>query len=215
MTGRHPPFKVDGDVAEWKGIPRREIKVGDVVVAKVALAHSRTHLGLLAEIEDPFPWKNAGADPKLAFKTGDAIELCLGSDRDARGLGHLSHVPKGEHPAPRPDRMAPGLGDIRVLIVPGAKGKGPKAIAYRPVKLEAKPEEAMKFDSPVKSHTFASVTLIPDVQGAVTETKTGYLIEVRLNCDRIDLKDATNGLRLRGDIGVLWVGSTLSHGIAA
>jgi len=204
VTGLHPPFKVDGDPTEWKSVPRREIKVGDEVVAKVALAHNRTHLWLLAEVEDPSPWKNAGADPKLAFKTGDAIELSLGSDRDVRGLGHLSHVPKGEHPVPRPDRIAPELGDIRVLIVPGAKGKPPTATAYRPVKPEAKPEEAMKFESPGKSRTFASVTPIPDVQVAVKETKTGYVIEVRLNCDRIDLKDAASGLRLRGDIGVLW-----------
>jgi len=204
VTGLHPPFKVDGDPTEWKGIPRREIRVGDEVVAKVALAHNRTHLWLLAEVEDPSPWKNAGADPKLAFKTGDAIELCLGSDRDLRGLGHLSHVPKGEHPAPGPDRTAPALGDIRILIAPGVKGKGPTAIAYRPVKPEAKPEEAMKFESPGKSHPFASVMPIPDVQVAVKETKTGYVIEVRVNCDRIDLKDAASGLRLRGDIGVLW-----------
>jgi sugar lactone lactonase YvrE len=204
VTGRHPPFKIDGDPTEWKGIPRHEIKVGDEVVAKVALAHTRTHLWLLAEVEDPSPWKNAGTDPKLAFKTGDAIELSLGSDRDARGLGHLTHVPKGEHPTPQPDRTTPELGDIRILIAPGVKGKVPTAIAYRPVKPEAKPEESMKFESPGKLHTFASVAPIPDVLVAVMETKTGYVIEVRLHCDRIDLRDATNGLRLRGDIGLLW-----------
>lgn len=204
VTGLHPPFTVDGNPLEWTGVPRREIIVGDEVVAKVAMAHTRTHLWLLAEVEDPSPWKNAGTDPKLGFKTGDAIELSLGSDRDARELGHLSHVPKGEHAAPRPDRTAPGLGDLRVLIVPGTTGKGATAIAYRPVMPEAKPGESMKFESPVKSHTFASVAQIPDVHVAVKETKTGYIIEVRLNCDRIDLRDAASGLRLRGDMGVLW-----------
>jgi hypothetical protein len=204
VTGLHPPFKVDGDPAEWRGLPRREIKVGEEVVAKVALAHNRTHLWLLAEVVDSSPWKNAGTDPKLGFKTGDSLDLCFGTDRDARGRGHLTHIPKGEHSTPLPDRTTPGLGDIRVLIVPGGKDRQPTAVAYRFVKPEAKPDEAMKFESPVKSHTFESVTQIPDVQVAATETKTGYVIEVRLNCDRIDLRDAANGLRLRGDIGVLW-----------
>ena len=204
VKGRFPAFKVDGDSVEWKDVPRREIKVGDDVVAKVAVAHTVDHLWILAEVEDPSPWKNAGTDPKLGFKTGDAIELSLGSDRDARELGHLSHVPKGEHPVSRPDRTTPELGDLRVLIVPSVKGQGPTAIAYRPVMPEAKPEESMKFESPMKSHTFPSVVPIPDVHVAVKEAKTGYVIEVRLDCDRIDLRDAAGGLRLRGDVGVLW-----------
>ena len=204
VKGRFPAFKADGDPAEWTGVPRREIKVGNEVVAKVAVAHTLEHLWILAEVEDPSPWRNVGADPRLAFKTGDAIDLYLGSGDDARGVGHLTHTPKGDHPAARPDRISPGLGDVRVLIAPGAKGKPPVVTAYRPVKPEAKPEEAMKFESPVKSHAFASVAAIPDVQVAVKETKTGYVVEVRLPCDRIDLRDARAGLRLRGDVGVLW-----------
>ena len=94
VTGRFPAFKADGDPAEWKDIPRREIKVGDEVVARVAVAHTRAHLWLLAEVEDPSPWKNAGADPKLAFKTGDAIDICLGTDREPRARPSDAH-PEG------------------------------------------------------------------------------------------------------------------------
>jgi len=203
-TGRFPAFKADGDPAEWKGIARREIKVGDEVVARVAMAHTRQHLWVLAEVEDPSPWTNAGADPKLIFKTGDALDLCLGTDRDPRAPGHLTHVPKGDHPKPKAGRTAPGVGDLRVLIAHGPKGKPPVVTAYRPVKPEAKADEAFAFESPVKKHTFQSVAVVPDVQVGVRPTKTGYVVEVRVPCDRIDLRDAAPGLRLRGDVGVLW-----------
>ncbi|VTT97609.1 nhl repeat containing protein : NHL repeat containing protein OS=Rhodopirellula sallentina SM41 GN=RSSM_02734 PE=4 SV=1 [Gemmataceae bacterium] len=203
-TGRFPAFRADGDPAEWKNVPRREVKVGDDVVARVAVAHNRTHLWVLAEVEDPSPWVNTGADPKLVFKTGDALDIRLGTDRDPRAPGHLTHAPKGDYPRPKPDRTAPGVGDLRVLVAPGPKGKPPVVTAYRPVKPEAKPDEAFTFESPVKKHTFQSVAALPDVQVGVRATKAGYVVEVRLPCDRIDLRDCGPGLRVRGDVGVLW-----------
>jgi hypothetical protein len=203
-TGRFPAFKADGDPAEWKDFPRREVRVGDDVVARVAVAHTRQHLWVLAEVDDPSPWKNEGADPKLIFKTGDALDIRLGTDRDPRPPGHLTHAPKGDYPKPTADRTAPGVGDLRVLIAPGPKGKPPVVTAYRPVKPEAKADEAFAFESPVKKHAFASVAAVPDVQVGVKATKTGYVVEVRLPCDRVDLRDCGSGLRLRGDVGVLW-----------
>jgi len=204
VTGRFPAFKADGDPAEWKGIPRLEVRVGDDVVARVAVAHTRQHLWVLAEVDDPSPWRNAGADPKLAFKTGDAIDLFLGTDREPRPKGHLTLIPKGDFAAPRVDRTAPAAGDLRVLIAPAAKGKAPVVTAYRPVSPEAKPEEAFPFESPVRRLRFDSVAPVPDTQVAARETKTGYVVEVRLPCERIDLRDAGRGLRVRGDLGVLW-----------
>jgi RNA polymerase sigma factor (sigma-70 family) len=182
VKGRFPAFKADGEPAEWKDVPRREIKVGDDAVAKVAVAHTVDHLWILAEVEDPSPWKNAGTDPKLAFKTGDAIDLCLGPDRQ--------------------DMKSPAEGDIRVLIAPGAKKL--VVMAYRPVKARAKPDEAMKFESPVKARTFASVVPVQDAQVAFKTTRTGYVVEIRLPCDQIELRNARSGLRIRGDVGVLW-----------
>ncbi|MFO0825118.1 MAG: hypothetical protein U0792_18685 [Gemmataceae bacterium] len=204
LTGRFPAFQADGDAAEWKDIPRREIKVGDDTVARVAVAHTRTHLWVLAEVEDASPWVNAGADQKLAFKTGDALDISLGTDRDPRLPGHLTHVPKGDYPKPKADRTAAGVGDVRVLIAPGPKGKPPVITAYRPIKPEAKADEAFTFESPVKKHMFQSVATLGDVRVGSKPTKTGYIVEVRLPCDRIDLRDCGPGLRLRGDIGLLW-----------
>ncbi len=182
VKGRFPPFKIDGDSNEWQNVPRRTIKVGDDVVARVAVAHTLEQLWILAEVEDPSPWKNNGTDPKFAFKTGDAIDVLLGPDR--------------------PDRTSPINGDIRILIAPGEKG--PVVMAYRPVKPDAKPEDALKFESPVKTHTFASVMPVGDSQVAFKANVTGYTIEARLSCDHIDLKHLGPGLRIRGDIGVLW-----------
>ena len=43
------------------------------VVAKIAVAHDRQHLWMLAEVEDGSPWVNAGTDPKLVFKNGELV----------------------------------------------------------------------------------------------------------------------------------------------
>jgi len=192
VRGAFPAFKPDGDASEWKKIPRHEIRSGDEVVARVALAHDLDHIYLLAEVTDSSPALNGGAaQPAFAFKTGDAIDLQLGPLR--------------------PARTAAREGDARILLLPPAPdakpGKAkPLAIRYLPVKAEAKPEEAVTFESPVRSVGFASVkTLSSDAAQIVfTPTSTGYLCEARLRCDDIALKQAANGLRLRADIGVLF-----------
>ena len=93
---------------------------------------------------------------------------------------------------------------MRILLVPGEKK--PIAVRYLPVKANAKPEEAVTFESPVRSVRFASVkTLSSDAAQIVfTPTPTGYVCEARLKCDEIALKNAANELLLRGDIGVLF-----------
>jgi len=102
------------------------------------------------------------------------------------------------------NRTAAGVGDLRVLIAPGPRGKPPVVTAYRPVRPEAKADEADTFESPVKRHTFQSVAAVPGVQVGVKPTKAGYVVEVQLPCDQVDLRDCGPGLRLRGDVGVLW-----------
>jgi len=204
VKGTFPRFKADGDAAEWNDVPRREVKVGDDVVARMAVAHTLDHLWILAEVDDPSPWKNAGADAKLAFKTGDAIDLCIGTDTQPRPRGHLTHIPKTDPALAKPDRTMPVVGDLRVLVSSGPKGKGAVATAYRPLKPEAKMDETMTFTSPVKSHRYESVTNVTGLQAAIKESKTGYVIEIRLDTAALDLRDAAAGLRLRADVGVLW-----------
>ncbi len=182
VRGAFPGFKADGDASEWKEISRQEIKLGDTVVARVALAHDLDNLWLLAEVEDFSPAMNAAREPNFLFKSGDAIDLQLGPLR--------------------PARTAPGDGDIRILIAPGAKK--PIATRYRPVKKDAKPDEAFTFESPVRAVKFASVTPLKEFEAVFTRTATGYICEAKLKSDAIALKHAASGLRLRADVGVLF-----------
>ncbi len=182
VRGAFPAFVADGDAGEWKDIPRREIRVGESVVARVALAHDLDHLCLLAEVEDASPAKNAATQPNFLFKTGDALDLQFGPLR--------------------PARTAPGEGDIRVLIAPGEKKIA--AMRYFLVKADAKPDEAVTFESPVRAVKFASVKPLDDMKAVFTKTATGYVCEARLKCDSIALKHAASGLRLRGDIGIFF-----------
>ena len=50
----------------------------------------------------------------------------------------------------------------------------------------------------------ASVRVLDDAKAVFTKTATGYTAEVRLKCDSIALKNAASGLRIRGDVGVLF-----------
>ena len=93
VRGAFPAFKADGDASEWKEIPRREIKLGDTVVARVALAHDLDSLWLLAEVTDSSPALNAAREPNFLFKSGDAIDLQLGPLRPARATSASSSLP--------------------------------------------------------------------------------------------------------------------------
>lgn len=188
VRGAFPAFAADGDASKWRDIPRREIRLGENVVARVALAHDLDNLYLLAEVADPSPAMNAAREPYFIFKSGDALDLQFGPLR--------------------PARTAPGEGDVRIVIAPGApdaKGKATcTTVLYRPVKADAKPGESVTFESPVRSVKFASVRVLDDAKAVFTKTATGYTAEVRLKCDSIALKNAASGLRIRGDIGVLF-----------
>lgn len=182
VRGAYPPFKADGEMHEWSDIPRQEIKLGDDLVARVALAHDLDHLWILAEVTDPSPALNSAREPNFLFKTGDAIELQFG-------------------PA-RPARTRPVEGDIRIILAPSAKK--PVAMKLLPVKKNAKPAEGFIFESPVHKVPFASVSPLNNVEAKFVKTATGYICEAKLNCDAIALSHAASGLRLRGDIGVLF-----------
>lgn len=75
---------------------------------------------------------------------------------------------------------------------------------YRPVKQDAKPDEAVTFESPVRAVKFASVMPLKEFEAVFTRTASGYICEAKLNCDAIALKHAATGLRLRADVGVIF-----------
>jgi hypothetical protein len=182
--GRSPAIRVDGKTDDWRDIPRREIQVGDETVASVALALDDRHLCLLVEVIDASPLKNEAVEGSHPFKTGDAIDVQIGP----------------LHPS---DRAAPIEGDYRVILSPQAEGKW-QGTVYRPVKGDAKPEEAVEFESPVRKVKFTSVQKLEESEVVFQRTENGYLCEARLHCDRIGLQHAVSGYRVRGDIGVLF-----------
>lgn len=182
---RIPAFQADGDLIEWEGIPRHEIRQQDRVVARVALAHSVDSLWVSAEVEDASPAVNVssdeGGDPRFAFKTGDAIDL---------QLGPLS-----------PAREVAGERDVRVLLVPGEKKH--LAVIYRAVKADAKPETSATFESPVRKVVFAYVKSIDGFDCVFKKTARGYLCEARLPAEAL-AAETSHRVQLRGDIGVLF-----------
>lgn len=182
IGNREPAFRCNGDPADWADIPRHAIKQGDKVVAQVALAYEADYLWILAEVTDSSPLRNQLSDITNAFKTGDAIDLCIG---------------------PRnPDRSQPITGDVRVLLVPGPDKS--KVIAYRQVQTGKTRGSKQLYQSPVRKVTFDDVYEIPDAKVVFKPTDQGYLCEAFIPLAQLDLAKATAGLRVRGDLGVLW-----------
>lgn len=152
-------------VPGWTPYQLRHLK-GAELREKFSLEHVRAALG-----------HSHASIFEAADDARDGLDIRLGTDRDPRAPGHLTHAPKADYPRPKANPKGPGVGDMRVLIAPGPKGKPPVVTAYRPVWPEAKAEEAYTFESPVKKQTFESVTAVPDVQVGVKATKSGYIVE--------------------------------------
>lgn len=173
----------DGELADWRGVAFRPIVVAGVTRAEVALARDGTHLFAAWRVPDMSPLLNRGQDPLNHFHEGDAVELLLGPWREPGG--------------------GPQTGDLRLLLVPLEGGAQPKAVLYRQVDPTAKPEEQVEFQSPVRNVAMDSVHELAAVHAVFTPTPEGYICEASIPLKPLGLPNRT-GLRLRGDMGVLF-----------
>jgi hypothetical protein len=171
---------IDGDLADWPDHPERPIMAGDTKLAGVRLAHDGTRLLVAVTVRDETPLVNGLADWQAAFRTGDAIDLCLGPAGD-----------RGEDPA---------AGDMRVLLVP--EGDGGLVVRYRPVVPDAPADGRVPFTSPIGTTTIDAVDRPAGAAVAFRKTGEGYACEAALPFEILGI-DPEAGLAFAGDIGVL------------
>ena len=141
-------------------------------------------LYLQYEVSDPSPWVNNGKDWQALFKTGDGIDLQLGTD-----------------PAADPKRSSPARGDLRLFVAP--MGEENVAVLYRH-RLPGSPAgEAVNFQSPWRSEKVDSVRRLDSGKIEVQRGGDGYKLKLTVPLADLGLANPA-GQVLRGDFGVIY-----------
>ena len=164
------------EIAQWKK--------GSLYPVSVRAARDAGELHLVYTVKDASPWVNNGTDWQALFKTGDGIDLQLGSNPDAD-----------------PRRLQPVPGDLRLFIAP--MGKENVAVLYRHRAPDAPKEEAVVFQSPWRSEKVDQVIRLDDVKLDISRNNDGYRVYARIPLKRLGL-DPRKALSLRGDFGVIY-----------
>ena len=143
-----------------------------------------TQLHLHYKVRDDSPWVNNGKDWQMLFKTGDGIDLQLGTDTTAN-----------------PKRGQPVAGDFRLFIAPS--GKDNVAILYHHRKPGAKEAESVVFQSPWRSEKVDVVKRIETAKITVTRRASEYEITASIPLADLGIP-SLSGQKLRGDFGVIY-----------
>jgi DNA-binding beta-propeller fold protein YncE len=150
--------------------------------ARAWASFDASNLHLLYEVQDSSPWVNNGRDWTLLFKTGDSVDLQLGTD-----------------PSAPPQRSQPAPGDFRLLVAP-FEGKD-IAVLYRHRLPGA--ADPVTFTCPWRSEKVDSVKRLDSAKISVKRGGDRYTVEVSVPLADLGLSGAA-GKTLRGDFGVIY-----------
>ena len=151
---------------------------------RVRGAYDAKSLYLQYDVADPSPWVNNGKDWTQLFKTGDCVDLQLGTDASA---------PAG--------RKSAAPGDVRLSIAP-FNGK-PLAVLYRYRLKDKTAANPVEFASPWRSEKVDDVCMLERVRAQVQVSEGGYRLEAEIPLAALGLNGA-GGQTLRGDFGVIY-----------
>jgi len=150
--------------------------------ARVWASFDDANLHLRYEVQDASPWVNKGRDWTMLFKTGDSVDLQLGTD-----------------PAAPPARSQPVPGDLRLLIAP-FEGKDVAVLYCHRVSGATDP---VTFTCPWRSEKVDSVRRLDAAKITVTRDRDRYKVEATIRLSDLGLPDPS-GKTLRGDFGVIY-----------
>jgi hypothetical protein len=173
----------DGSGNGWPtGEPLVWDRPGGAYRVAVRLGCDATHLYVRYEVADPSPWVNKGTDWTLLFKTGDSVDLQLGTD-----------------PSADPRRKGPVPGDLRLLMAP--MGTQTVAVLYRHRVPGTK--QGMAFSSPWRTETVDVVKRLEGVKIAVQKGGDAYRLEAAIPLAELGL-DPKAGGPWKADLGVIY-----------
>lgn len=172
---------VDGKDDDWPGEPAARWDQAKRFPASARIACDDRNLYLFYTVSDQSPWINRGKDWTLLFKTGDSVDLQIGTD-----------------PAASPIRSQPVPGDLRLLIAPFEEQN--IAVLYR--HRLAHKDNPVTFTSPWRSETVDSVKRLENATIAVVRDRDTYRVEAAVPLEALGMRRPA-GQILRGDLGVI------------
>ncbi|HEX3134700.1 MAG TPA: hypothetical protein VHX44_14110, partial [Planctomycetota bacterium] len=172
---------IDGKDDDWKGQPTVQWDRSGQFRVAVSLGHDGTNLYACWRVSDQSPWMNTGKDWTLLFKTGDSVDLQIGTDASAN-----------------PKRSGPVPGDLRLIIAP-SEGQN-LAVLYRHRVPGAK--DPVTFTCPWRAEKVDEVKKLTSVKIAVTTERDKYRVEMAVPL--ADLGLGTDPAPRRFDVGTLF-----------
>ena len=172
---------IDGKVNEWASDPTASWDKSGQFKVVTHVGHDATHLYACWIVSDPSPWINTGKDWTLLFKTGDSVDLQMGTDANAN-----------------PNRSGPVPGDLRLIIAP-SEGKN-IAVLYRHRVPGAK--DPVTFTCPWRAEKVDEVKELTSVKIAVVVERDKYIVEVAIPLSELGL--GLDSAVRRFDIGTLF-----------
>jgi hypothetical protein len=176
------PIVVDGRDTEWPKAPTVSWDKSRQYPVQVRLQYDAEMLYLSYLIDDTSPWVNGGKNWTALFKTGDSVNLELGTNPNAN-----------------PKRSGPVPGDLRLLMAP-FNGQ-PIAVLYRHRVPGA--TEPVQFTSPWRAETVDVVKRLDSATIAVTKEAARYRLEAAIPLADLGLRQPA-GQTLKADFGVIY-----------
>ena len=174
---------LDGTAKGWNGEALTWSKQGGRYRVSTRLLRDATQLYLHYEVsDDPSPWINNGSDWTLLFKTGDSVDLQLGTD-----------------PTADAHRSGPVPGDCRLLIAP--MGTDNVAVLYRHRLPGSK--QGVAFASPWRSETVDEVKRLASAKIVVRKNPDGYSLDAAIPLAELGWAPQP-GKAAKVDLGVIY-----------
>jgi len=151
---------------------------------RVRGSYDDKNLYLQYDVADPSPWLNTGKDWTQLFKTGDTVDLQLGTDTAAPAA-----------------RKSAEPGDLRLSVAP-FNGK-PLAVLYRYRLKDKSGTNPVEFASPWRSEKVDDVRKLENVKIQAQLSEGGYRLELTVPLADLGV-GALRGQTLRGDFGVVY-----------
>jgi len=180
----------DGKDVEWAGVAALPIGDDKARPAQVQLGYDAQNLYARFQVTTATPFRNAPTDPKLLFKSGSALELCLTPHTAPRQVKahnvHPMHV-----------------GDLRIVIARTADG-ALIATRYRPKTRDRKKPFAAYFETPAAGReTFDEIAEWNNLPMHYRAVNGGYVVEVAVPWSATAIAPKA-GLKFLFDAGVIY-----------
>jgi hypothetical protein len=173
---------VDGSLDEWDLAQAVHIPAGEGRGGSALAAYDAANLYVAYRVADDSPFTNAGKDWAYMFKTGDLVDLILGTD-------------------PNLDTKRPaGKGDLRLLF---AAYQGKPVAVLNQKAATGGPAAPLTFTSPTGTEPYERVALLDDAKVAVKTTPDGYTLEAAIPLATLGFAPSTNKL-YPIDFGILY-----------